>query len=137
MALIPDSITQIYNMMFFSEIASNIIKMNTSLYQRLPSTYRMHAAWAYWFHSVSYPNKPPPPPCERKHIVIDYINYTPANKVWGYIGITLSVRPSVCPCTLQMCMKEYGCCPKFKRGDKSTYTFMEKGGGGGMYLCTL
>ena len=29
---------------------------------------------------------------------------------------------------LQMCMKEYGCCPKFKRGDNSTYTFTEKGG---------
>jgi hypothetical protein len=24
---------------------------------------------------------------------------------------------------LQMCMKEYGCCPKFKRGDNSTYSF--------------
>ena len=24
---------------------------------------------------------------------------------------------------LQMCMKEYGCCPKFKRGGNSTYTF--------------
>jgi hypothetical protein len=24
---------------------------------------------------------------------------------------------------LQMCIKEYGCCPKFKRGDNSTYTF--------------
>jgi hypothetical protein len=23
---------------------------------------------------------------------------------------------------LQMCMKEYGCCPKFRRGDNSTYT---------------
>jgi hypothetical protein len=22
-------------------------------------------------------------------------------------------------------MKEYGCCPKFKRGDNSTYTFIE------------
>ena len=33
---------------------------------------------------------------------------------------------------LQMCMKEYGCCPKFKRGDNSTYTFTKKGGG--MYL---
>jgi hypothetical protein len=32
---------------------------------------------------------------------------------------------------LQMCMKEYGCCPKFKRGDNSTYTFMKRGG---MYL---
>ena len=33
-----------------------------------------------------------------------------------------------------MCMKEYGCCPKFKRGDNSTYTFTKKGGGWGMYL---
>jgi hypothetical protein len=30
-------------------------------------------------------------------------------------------------------MKEYGCCPKFKRGVNSTYTFTEKGGEG-MYL---
>jgi hypothetical protein len=27
---------------------------------------------------------------------------------------------------LQMCMKAYGCCPKFKRGDNSTYTFTKK-----------
>jgi hypothetical protein len=33
---------------------------------------------------------------------------------------------------LQMCMKEYGCCPKFKRGDNSTYTFTKRGWG--MYL---
>jgi hypothetical protein len=33
----------------------------------------------------------------------------------------------------QMCMKEYGCCPKIKRGDNSTYTFT-KMKGGGMYL---
>ena len=32
---------------------------------------------------------------------------------------------------LQMCMKEYGCYPKFKRGDNSTYTFTKRGG---MYL---
>jgi hypothetical protein len=32
---------------------------------------------------------------------------------------------------LQMCMKEYGCCPKFKRGDNSTYTFTKRG------ACTL
>jgi hypothetical protein len=32
---------------------------------------------------------------------------------------------------LQMCMKEYGCCPKFKRRDNSTYTFTKRGG---MYL---
>ena len=31
----------------------------------------------------------------------------------------------------QMCMKEYGCCPKFKRGNNSTYTFTKRGG---MYL---
>jgi hypothetical protein len=28
-------------------------------------------------------------------------------------------------------MKEYGCCPKFKREDNSTHTFMKRGG---MYL---
>jgi hypothetical protein len=27
---------------------------------------------------------------------------------------------------LQMCMKEYGCCPKFKRGDNSTYAFTKE-----------
>jgi hypothetical protein len=32
---------------------------------------------------------------------------------------------------LQMCMKEYGCCPKFKRLDNSTYTFTKRGS------CTL
>jgi hypothetical protein len=32
---------------------------------------------------------------------------------------------------LQMCMKEYGCCPKFRRRDNSTYTFTKRGG---MYL---
>jgi hypothetical protein len=32
-------------------------------------------------------------------------------------------------------MKEYGCCPKFKRGDNSTYTFTKRGRD--MYLeCT-
>jgi hypothetical protein len=24
-------------------------------------------------------------------------------------------------------MKEYGCCPKFKKGDNSTYTFTKRG----------
>jgi hypothetical protein len=28
---------------------------------------------------------------------------------------------------LQMCMKEYGCCPKFKRGDNSTCTLTKRG----------
>jgi hypothetical protein len=31
-----------------------------------------------------------------------------------------------------MYMKEYGCCPKFKRRDNSTYTFTK---GGGAYTC--
>jgi hypothetical protein len=26
-------------------------------------------------------------------------------------------------------MKEYGCCPKFERGDNSTYTFTKRGEG--------
>jgi hypothetical protein len=28
---------------------------------------------------------------------------------------------------LHMCMKEYGCCPKFRRGDNSTYTLTKRG----------
>jgi hypothetical protein len=28
---------------------------------------------------------------------------------------------------LQMCMKEYGCCPTFIRGDDSTYIFTKRG----------
>ena len=28
---------------------------------------------------------------------------------------------------LQMCMKEYGCCPKFNMRDNSTYTFTKRG----------
>jgi hypothetical protein len=31
-------------------------------------------------------------------------------------------------------MKKYGCCPKFKRGDNSTYTFLKRGGLGGVAL---
>jgi hypothetical protein len=27
---------------------------------------------------------------------------------------------------LQMCIKEYRCCPKFRRGDNSTYTFTKR-----------
>jgi hypothetical protein len=30
---------------------------------------------------------------------------------------------------LQMCMKEYGCYPKFGMGDNSTYTFTKREGG--------
>ena len=28
---------------------------------------------------------------------------------------------------LQMCIKEYRCCLKFRRGDNSTYTFTKRG----------
>jgi hypothetical protein len=35
---------------------------------------------------------------------------------------------------LQMCMKEYGCCPKFERGDNSTYTFTKRGWGACTYM---
>jgi hypothetical protein len=28
---------------------------------------------------------------------------------------------------LQMCMKEYRCCLKFRRGDNSSYTFTKRG----------
>jgi hypothetical protein len=28
---------------------------------------------------------------------------------------------------LQMCMREYCCCLKFRRGDNSTYTFTKRG----------
>ena len=85
-------------------------------------------------------------------IAISSLLYPPQTKFGGYIGITLSVCPSVhVPCKrnsslttywifmtlylhyLQMCMKEYGCCPKFKRRDNSTSTFTERGGGG-MYI---
>ena len=34
---------------------------------------------------------------------------------------------------LQIFMKEYGCCLKFRRGDNSTYTFTKRGG---MYLAS-
>ena len=28
---------------------------------------------------------------------------------------------------MQMCMKEYGCCPKFRRRDNTAYTFTKRG----------
>ena len=40
---------------------------------------------------------------------------------WSFVKLYTVVVHS-----LQMCMKEYGCCPKFKRGDNSTYTFMKR-----------
>ena len=77
----------------------------------------------------------------------------PANKVSG-VYRNHPVHPSVhVPCKrnssktifmklytfvvhyLPMCLKEYGCCPKFKSGDNSTYTFTKTGGGGGHVPC--
>jgi hypothetical protein len=45
----------------------------------------------------------------------------PPNFVCGGI-----IRINILTDYLQMCMKEYGCCPKFKRGDNSTYTFTKR-----------
>jgi len=53
------------------------------------------------------------------------VSATPPTRLIGFL-CTLVVH------YLQMCMKEYGCCPKFKRGNNSTYTFTKRGGG--MYL---
>jgi hypothetical protein len=81
------------------------------------------------------------------------VYYTPRKQSLGVYRnhpVRPSVRPSVhVPCkrnstyttywifmklytfvvhSLQMCMKEYGCCPKlFKRRDNSTYTFTKRG----------
>ena len=57
------------------------------------------------------------------------VSATPTKQL---IGIFMNLYTFVVY-NLQKCMKEYGCCPKFKRGDNSTYTFTKKGGGG-MYL---
>jgi hypothetical protein len=43
-------------------------------------------------------------------------------------SISLIISPSKLVHYLQMYMKEYGCCLKFKRGDNSTYTFTKKEG---------
>jgi hypothetical protein len=56
--------------------------------------------------------------------------------IWSYVKETTSHLQNKLTKNihyLQMCMKEYGCCPQFKRGDNSTYTFTKRGGGG-MYL---
>jgi hypothetical protein len=51
-------------------------------------------------------------------------------RIWSYVKETTS-HPAywifmklytVVIHYLQMCMKEYGCCPKFGRGDNLTYT---------------
>jgi hypothetical protein len=58
------------------------------------------------------------------HLQVVYYNCVKfhKNSISSLIGVAL---------TLQMCMKEYGCCPKFKRRDNSTYTLTKRGG---MYL---
>jgi hypothetical protein len=48
------------------------------------------------------------------------------------VKVQVELSPLLVVHYLQMCMKEYGYCPKYKRGDNSTYTFTKRGGG--MYL---
>jgi hypothetical protein len=46
-----------------------------------------------------------------KRGVVYLVSRTPLNAYWGFVKLyTVVVH------YLQMCMKEYGCCPKFKRG---------------------
>ena len=88
------------------------------------------------------------------HTVSSGVYYTPRKQSWGVYRnhpVRPSVRQSVhVPCKrnssstaywifmklytfvihhLQIFMKEYDCCPKFKGGDNSTYTFTKRGGG--------
>ena len=61
-----------------------------------------------------------------KRGVVYLVSTTPPKRLWIFMK-----RYTFVVHYLQMCMKEYGCCPKFKRGDNSTYTFMKRG------ACTL
>ena len=57
-----------------------------------------------------------------KRRVVYLVSTTPPKRLIGVLrNFTVVVH------YLQICMKEYGCCPKFKRGDNSTYTFMKRG----------
>jgi hypothetical protein len=58
-----------------------------------------------------------------KRGVVYLVSATPPRRLfWSFVKLyTVVVH------YLQMCMKEYGCCPKFKRGDNSTYTFTKRG----------
>jgi hypothetical protein len=57
------------------------------------------------------------------------------NSISSLVGVALTLEfvklYTVVVHYLQMCMKEYACCPKFKRGDNSTYTLTKRRG---MYL---
>jgi hypothetical protein len=57
------------------------------------------------------------------HLQVVYYNCVKfhKNSICSLVGDTVVVH------NLQMCMKEYRCCLKFKRGDNSTYTFTQWG----------
>jgi hypothetical protein len=46
----------------------------------------------------------------------------PISRLGGVALTRYMTPPTVVILYLQMCMKEYGCCPKFGRGDNLTYT---------------
>jgi hypothetical protein len=65
------------------------------------------------------------------HLQVVYYNCVKfhKNSIGSLVGVVLTrYMPTVVVHILQMCMKEYGCCPKFKRGVNSTYTFTKRGG---------
>ena len=65
--------------------------------------------------------------CNWNWYVLFVFLYHPQTK-FGAVYRNHPVRPSICPSVRpSMCMKEYGCCLKFRRGDNSTYTFTKKG----------
>jgi hypothetical protein len=50
------------------------------------------------------------------------------NPIGGLGGVALIKKLStVVVHNLQMCMKEYCCCIKYRRGDNSTFTFTKRG----------
>jgi hypothetical protein len=58
-----------------------------------------------------------------KRGVVYLVSATPPNRLIGFLGnFTVVVH------YLQMCMKKYGHCPKFGKGDNSTCTFTKEGG---------
>jgi hypothetical protein len=57
-----------------------------------------------------------------KRGVMYLVSATPPKLLIGFLwNFTVVVH------NLQMCMKEYRCCLKFRRGDNSTYTFTKRG----------
>jgi hypothetical protein len=56
-------------------------------------------------------------------------------RIWSYVKETTSHLQNKLTknINLWVATSTHGCCPKFERGDNSTYT-LTKGGGEGMYL---